>query len=196
MTLDEACKLTPGFMPVEPKASPRHSEIFWCFFAIGSQSFGGGTTAWLRREVVTKRGWLNDKQFLASLALCQIAPGPNPMNMAVFLGSMLRGTPGALSAFAGLMAFPVVLCLVLGAIYFRYRQLPGLEFLLGGLGAVAIGMNIANGLRLSRKNVRHLRQILMISAVTVAVGFWHLPLLWVLAVAVPVNVCVEMWSTP
>jgi chromate transporter len=178
----------------ETKIRPSLASIFNCFFVIGSQSFGGGTSAWIRREVVQKRGWLNDQQFMSSLAVCQIAPGPNPMNMAVFLGCMLRGTIGALTAFAGLMAFPVVLCLVLGAFYLANRHLPGLEILLGGLGAVAIGMNTANGIQLVRKNIRRLRQVLMIVIVAFAVGFGHFPLLYVLAVAVPISIAVEIWS--
>jgi chromate transporter len=177
----------------EPKAQPSLRDIFSCFFVIGSQSFGGGTSAWIRREVVTKRGWLDDKQFLSSLAVCQIAPGPNPMNMAVFLGSMMRGTIGALTAFAGLMVFPVVLCLVLGTLYFAGRHLAAFGFLLSGLGAVAIGMNIANATRLTQKNVRHLRQVIVIGLVTIAVGFCRFPLLYVLAVAVPINVFAEIW---
>jgi chromate transporter len=180
--------------PAEPAIRPSLPAIFNCFFVIGSQSFGGGTSAWIRREVVTKRGWLTDKQFLSSLAVCQIAPGPNPMNMAVFLGCMLRGTIGALTAFAGLMAFPVVLCLGLGALYFGNRRLPGLETLMGGLGAVAIGMNIANGIRLTRKNIRRLRQVLMILIVTLSVGICHFPLFYVLAVTVPLAILVEAKS--
>jgi chromate transporter len=172
---------------------PALAAIFMCFFSIGSQSFGGGTTAWVRREVVTKRGWMSDGQFLSCLAVCQIAPGPNPMNMAVFLGSMLRGTAGALSAFCGLMAFPTVLCLSLGALYFANFRLPAVEVLLSGLGAVAIGMNIANAVRLTRKNIRRLRQIMILSIVAVAVGVDHVPLLYTLLVVVPTNILIEIW---
>lgn len=179
---------------VESKAPPSLAAIFSCFFVIGSQSFGGGTTAWLRREIVEKRAWLNDRQFLSSLAICQIAPGANPINMAVFLGSRLRGTVGALSAFAGLMLVPVILCLALGALYFTGRHLPGLEILLGGLGAVAIGMNIANAVRLTHKNVRHWRQAMVILLVTITVGICQFPLLYVLAVAVPLNILLELWK--
>jgi chromate transporter len=178
-------------VPMEPVIRPSLPAIFGCFFMIGSQSFGGGVSAWIRREVVAKRGWLTDKQFLSSLAVCQIAPGPNPMNMAVFLGCMLRGTIGALTAFAGLMVVPVLLCLGLGALYFSNRHLPGFEILLAGLGAVAIGMNLTNGIRLTQKNIRHARHVAMIAIVTFSVGILHFPLLYVLAVTVPVAVFVE-----
>ncbi len=179
-------------VPEEPLVRPRLSAIFGCFFLIGSQSFGGGTTAWLRREVVIKRGWLTDKQFLASLAICQITPGPNPLNMSVFLGSVLGGTLGALAGFAGMMAFPTLLCLALGALYFTYNQVPGLEILLGGVGAVAIGMNLANAIRLTRKNIHKFRQLAVIVLVSVAVGICHFPLLYVLVVSVPLNLLVEI----
>jgi chromate transporter len=176
---------------MESNVRPSLPAIFGCFFVIGSQSFGGGTSAWIRREVVTKRGWLNDKQFLSCLAVCQIAPGPNPMNMAVFLGCMMRGTIGALTAFVALMAFPVVLCLVLGALYLANRHLPAFEILLGGLGAVAIGMNVANGIRLTRKNIRRPRQALMIVIVTLSIGICHFPLFYVLLFAVPAAIFIE-----
>jgi chromate transporter len=175
---------------------PRLKDIFVCFFFIGAQSFGGGLNAWIRREVVKKRGWLTDPQFLSALAVCQVAPGPNPMNLAVFLGSQLAGTAGALVAFAGLMAVPVVLVLTIGAFYFTDRHLPGLETLLAGLGAVAIGMNIANALRLSRKNIVALRQVIIVILIVVAVGLFQWPLLYVLAVAIPVNLLVESRRAP
>lgn len=176
---------------MEPNVRPSLPAIFSCFFVIGSQSFGGGTSTWIRREVVTKRGWLNDKQFLSCLAVCQIAPGPNPMNMAVFLGCRMRGTIGALTAFVALMVFPVVLCLALGALYLANRRLPAIEILLGGLGAVAIGMNVANGIRLTRKNIRRPRQVLMIAIVTLSVGIYHFPLFCVLLFAVPAAIFIE-----
>jgi len=178
-------------VPMQPVNRPGLPAIFNCFFVIGSQSFGGGTSAWIRREVVTKRGWLTDQQFLSSLAVCQIAPGPNPMNMGVFLGCMMRGSIGALTAFAGLMAFPVILCLGLGALYFANRRLPGFEVVLAGLGAVAIGMNIANAVRLTRKNIRRWRQAAMIAIVTISVGILHFPLFDVLLVTIPIAVFVE-----
>ncbi len=167
--------------------------LFVCFFLIGCQSFGGGVTAWIRREVVDKRNWLDDDRFLAGLAICQIAPGPNPMNLAVFIGSMLRGGVGALVAFAGLMLVPTILVLSLGAFYFTHKMLPDFERAIGGLGAVAIGMNAANGIRLSRRNVRRLRQLGMITLVAGVIGFSNLPLFSVLAIVVPLSIVIERY---
>ncbi len=94
------------------------------------------------------------------------------------------------------MAVPVVLVLAIGAFYFTNRHLPGLETLLAGLGAVAIGMNIANALRLSRRNIVAVRQMIVVGLVVLAVGIFQFPLLYVLAVAVPLNILVELRMGP
>ncbi|MBV9784616.1 MAG: chromate transporter, partial [Acidisphaera sp.] len=133
--------------------APGLPAIFACFLTIGMQGFGGGLSAWMRREVVLRRAWLEEPQFLSGLALSQITPGPNAVNLAVFIGTTLRGWRGALAAFAGIMGLPMLLVLGAGVLYFRSRALPGLESALAGMGAVAIGLNLATGWRMTRSGV-------------------------------------------
>ena len=96
--------------PVPPTAAakPRASlpALFRGFLSIGLSSFGGGLAAWIRREVVERRGWLDDRQFLTGYALSQLVPGATNVNLAVFIGAQLRGAPGVLAALAGLMLVP------------------------------------------------------------------------------------------
>lgn len=172
---------------------PTLMSLFLCFFLIGCQSFGGGISAWIRREVVDKRGWLDSERFLSTLAICQITPGPNPMNMAVFIGNTLRGGVGSLVALAGLMLVPVILVLGLGAIYFQTKTLPIFEIAIGGLGAAAIGMNASNGIRLARKSIKRPHQIILLAIVVILIGVVRLPLVPVLAVVVPLSIATERW---
>ena len=80
---------------------PSLAALFLCFLTIGSTSFGGGLLGWIRRELVEKRGWLDDQQFLVVLRLSQIVPGATNVNLAVLIGTQLRGVPGALAASPG-----------------------------------------------------------------------------------------------
>ncbi|MBV9251317.1 MAG: chromate transporter, partial [Acetobacteraceae bacterium] len=96
---------------------PTLAALFLAFLSIGMMSFGGGLAAWIRREVVQRRGWLDDHQFLSGFALSQLIPGATNVNLAVFIGCNLRGVWGALAAFAGLTVLPVVLVLAVGTIY-------------------------------------------------------------------------------
>ena len=74
------------------------SALFLGFLSIGAMSFGGGLAAWIRREAVQRRGWLDDRQFLSGYALSQIVPGATNVNLAVFIGSQLRGAESARSS--------------------------------------------------------------------------------------------------
>ena len=98
-------------METPPAAGqPSLASLFISFVSIGMMSFGGGLAAWTRREVVQKRGWLDDKQFLSGYALSQLVPGATNVNLAVFIGTQMRGAAGAIACFCGLTALPVASC--------------------------------------------------------------------------------------
>src|SRR5689334_16650037 len=49
--------------------------LFTAFFRLGVMSFGGATAGWLYREIVERRHWISDKEFLSGAALGRLAPG-------------------------------------------------------------------------------------------------------------------------
>ena len=170
-----------------PNAPPSLPAIGWVFLSIGMQSFGGGMSAWIRREVVQRRCWMTDQQFVGGVALAQIAPGANGVNLAVFVGTTLRGTSGALIALAGMLLVPTLAVLALGAAFSRLRDLPGLDSAMAGIGAAAIGMNIANGARMARRSIRGPVPAALLAITAAAVGLAGLPLVAVLAVMLPLS---------
>jgi chromate transporter len=176
--------------PAQPYGPPTLGALFRCFLHLGAMSFGGGMSAWIRREVVQKRGWIDDNQFLSGLALCQIAPGPNAVNLSVFIGATLLGTAGAAVALSAMLAVPGAILFAAGYIYFTIRALPqGAWFatLLAGAGAAAIGLTLANGVRLTKRGVRGKTAWLVMVGTAVAVGVLRIPLLWTLLGAIPAS---------
>jgi chromate transporter len=177
---------------------PSLAALFAGFASIGMMGFGGGLTAWTRREVVQKRHWLDDKQFLSGYALSQLVPGATNVNLSVFIGTQLRGTAGALACFCGLTALPVAIVLVLGALYLRSQGSANgawLSAALGGMGAVAIGLNLGTGLRLARRNIAGLIPIAITTAITLLIGVAGFSLIHVLVVMLPVSLLLA-WLTP
>jgi chromate transporter len=186
-------------IPATPTPPLRASlpALFWGFLSIGLMSFGGGLAAWIRREVVERRGWLDDKQFLTGYALSQIIPGASNVNLAVFIGTHLRGVPGVLAALAGLMLVPIALMLGAGTLYLRSQATPGWTWIgtaLAGMGAVAIGLNLATGVLLARRNLRGLTAGLVMLATTVGIGLLRIPLVEVLLVMFPVSLALSIWQ--
>jgi chromate transporter len=169
--------------------------LFISFLTIGSTSFGGGLTGWIRRELVERRGWLDDQQFLSCYALSQLVPGATNVNLAVLIGTQLRGAVGALVALAGLLLVPLAILLVVGSFYFASRGAPGGHWLnaaLAGAGAAAIGFNIATGIRLARHNIRRLGPALIAAAIILGIGIFRIPLLEVLLVTVPASLALAV----
>jgi chromate transporter len=177
-------------MATPPTQRPSLASLFLAFVSIGMMSFGGGLAAWIRREVVQRRQWLDDQQFLSGYALSQLVPGATNVNLSVFIGAQLRGIPGAIVAVVGLTTLPVAIVMALGAVYLHTRGLPSggvLSAALTGMGAVAIGLNLGTGIQLSRLHVRRIIPAVEIAAIALAIGVFGIPLLHVLAVMVPLS---------
>jgi chromate transporter len=176
-----------GSETADIRPTPSLYEIGRVFALIGVQSFGGGMTAWIRREVVQRQRWLGDQQFVGGLALAQITPGANSINLAVYIGTTLRGRAGALAALFGMLFVPVIVVLAMGAAFASVRAVPGVESAMVGLGAAAIGLNLANGVIIGRRSVRTPASLLIVLVTTVLVGVMNQSLVLVLAVMIPLS---------
>ncbi len=152
------------------REGPSASALFACFARISLLSVGGGLSAWIRRSVVEQRGWMDERQFLSGFALSQVAPGPSAVNLAVFVGATLGGRRGAAASLVGLIALPFVLILVLGATVGAH-ELPGAAGrALTGLGAGAIGLMIATGVRMGRAGITGIAEFAVALATTIALA--------------------------
>jgi chromate transporter len=182
-----ATRSTPG--------PPGLAALFLSFLTIGSTSFGGGLLGWIRRELVERRGWIDDQQFLVFYGISQIVPGATNVNLSVIIGTQLRGIPGALAAVAGLLLAPLAILLALGVLYFAARNVPGSRLInaaLIGAGAAAIGFNLATGIRLAHHNIRRIGPALVAAAIIIGIGVLRIPLLEVLLVMLPASLLVTL----
>ncbi|MDA8104824.1 MAG: chromate transporter [Nitrospiraceae bacterium] len=77
-------------------------DIFWKFLKIGSFSFGGvySMLAFFERELVEKAKWLTHEEFVESVAIGQMTPGPPIVNTGICIGYRLKRIKGALATTA------------------------------------------------------------------------------------------------
>ena len=174
-------------MPPKQERVPLRS-IFRVFFIIGATSFGGGLTGWMHRETVLKRRWLGEEQFLSGLALGQVLPGANIINLSVYTGQKLRGAAGAAAAFFGLIFVPFFAVIGIASIYGTLRELSFAEAAMDGVAAAAIGMILI----VAGRGIRHAwprpEALVALGVTFVAVGLLHYSLLLVVAVVAPLSV--------
>jgi chromate transporter len=121
---------------------PGLGELFLSFVKVALSGFGGALP-WARRMIVEQKRWMTAQEFNELFALAQFLPGPNVVNFSVVFGSRFGGLAGAAAAFLGLMLPPLVIVLVLAALYTRYGDLDALGRILSGVTCAAIGLLIA-----------------------------------------------------
>ena len=145
----------------EPRAAaPRSSlELFLVFTRLALQGFGGVLPV-AQHELVERTRWMTRAQFVETLSVAQVLPGPNVCNLALMTGDRFFGWRGAFAALGGMMLLPLAIVLVLAAAYDQWSTLPAVAGALRGMGAVAAGLVIATALKL-------------------AVALAQLPLVWV-----------------
>ena len=165
---------------VRPR-SPR--EIFIAFTLLALQGFGG-VLAVAQRVLCDQKRWLTREQFVETLAIGQVLPGPNICNISLMVGDRFFGWRGAFAALGGMMLVPLVIVLGLTAIYVEYSSQPAVAGALRGMGAVAAGMIFGTALRLApalKLNPMGKPACALFAAATfVAVAWVRLPLVWVL----------------
>jgi len=122
-------------------------DLFYSFTLIALQGFGG-VLAIIQTELVDKKQWLTSEEFVEEWAVAQIMPGPNVVNLSMMLGARYFGVRGAMAALAGMLAVPLVIVLLLGALYAAYSGHPGVVAATRGMSSVAAGLIIATGIKL------------------------------------------------
>jgi len=172
--------------PGEGLDAPRSvGDLFFTFNRMSLQGFGG-VLAIAQRELVERRRWMTREQFVETLSVSQVLPGPNVVNMALIIGDRHFGLRGAFAALAGMVAVPLVIVLVLAALYAEFASQPMVSGALRGMGAVAAGLVIATGLKLLstlRKSVLGMWLGATLAALMfVAIAVLRWPLLWMILV--------------
>ena len=94
-------------------------DIFWKFLKIGSISFGGvySMLAFFERDLVDKGKWLTHEEFIESVAIGQMTPGPPIVNTGICIGYKLKKIKGALATTIGQSFTGTTLAILLAILY-------------------------------------------------------------------------------
>jgi chromate transporter len=168
-------------------------QLALTFNHIALASFGGGLSAWSREVLVVEKHWLGEEEFLSAMTMCRILPGANQVNMAVFAGTKMRGAPGAVAAVFGLCCVPVILMLVAGFFYFRFKEMPAVKGVLHGASAAAVALTVAMVIKTGQKCLTGVVPVLLFAAAFVLNGVLRWPLLATLALLAPLSL---VWAWP
>ena len=117
-------------------------QLFGTFFKIGAFTLGGGYAMipLVQREVVDRRGWIAEEEFLDLIALAQSAPGVIAVNTAVFVGYKIAGWRGVVMSVLGATLPSFLIILLIAMCFTRFREYPQVEAVFKGIRPAVVAL--------------------------------------------------------
>jgi chromate transporter len=168
---DPAAKTVTRVLPgAVAKASV--GQIFLEFLIIGMTSFGG-VVPYLRASLVTKRHWIDDKEFVEMLSISQSLPGLNATNMAILVGDKLCGARGSLTAIVGVCLPGALIMAAVGIFYRHYGDHALVSAGLKGVAAAAVGLLLFTIVGLSKKALAQKYDFIFMALTVISINRLH-----------------------
>lgn len=138
-------------------------QLFISFLQVGMFSIGGGYAAMplIQNQVVSTHGWLSMNEFTDLITIAEMTPGPIAVNSATFVGVRIAGIPGALIATFGCILPSCLIVSLLAYIYFRYKNMAGLQSVLSSLRPAVVALITSAGLSILQLVVFPQNEILL-----------------------------------
>ncbi len=121
---------------------PSTADLLRYFVYLGSLGFGGpvALVGYMQRDLVERRSWFTKDEYLKSLALSQLAPGPLAAQLAICLGYVHSRVRGATLVALAFVLPSFLMTVALGWLYVRFGGLSWMQAAFYGVGAAVIGI--------------------------------------------------------
>lgn len=117
-------------------------QLFWTYLKIGTFTLGGGYAMLplIQREVVDRKGWIDEEEFLNMIALAQAAPGLIAVNSAIFIGWRVGGWRGVCGAVLGAVLPSFLIILAIAMVFREWKELPAVEAVFKGVRPAVVAL--------------------------------------------------------
>ena len=138
-------------------SAPSLSEAFPYWLKLGFISFGGpaGQIAMMHTELVEKRRWISEHRFLHALNYCMLLPGPEAIQLAIYIAWLMHGVKGALVA--GVLFFLPAFALLsaLAAVYLNFGDVPLVQGIFYGIKPAVVAVVLFAAWRIGSKAIKN-----------------------------------------
>lgn len=167
--------------PSKPTASFKDALRFWA--KLGFISFGGpaGQIAIMHQEVVERRHWVGENQFLRALNFCMLLPGPEAQQLATYIGWRMHGLFGGIAAGALFVIPSIFVMLLLSYLAVAHIDIPMVAAAFYGIQPVVVAVVVEAVLRIGKKALQHTVLYGFAAAAFIAIFFLKLPFPYIVA---------------
>jgi chromate transporter len=134
-------------------------DLAGLFLKLGAVGFGGPTAliALMETEMVQKRKWVTRDYFMDMLAAINLVPGPNAVEMAIYLGYLKAGIPGLLLGGICFLLPATLISLLLASYYQSFGSLPQIQTVLSILTPIIIAIIFTSGYRIGKSAIKNIQ---------------------------------------
>lgn len=108
----------------------------------------------IQREVVERKGWIDEEEFLNMIALAQAAPGLIAVNSAIFIGWRIGGWRGVCGAVLGAVLPSFLIILAIAMAFSEWKELPAVEAVFKGIRPAVVALIAAPLVKLARNAMK------------------------------------------
>src|SRR5512138_1493454 len=179
--MDDGLPKSVEARPVEDRPVSMTS-VFWYFLKLGWLAFGGpiGQIGLMHLELVERRRWISEDEFVRALNFCHLLPGPEALQLVIYVGYKKAGYRAGILAGVLFILPGFVTLTALAWIYVQYGKTPQVLGVLWGFRPVGLALLLAALVRISRAALKGIFPVVL--AITAFVAFYlgRLPFLLVL----------------
>ena len=149
--------MTDPAIPATPPPTPTVGEAFKYWLKLGFISFGGpaGQIAMMHQELVERRRWISEHRYLHALNYCMLLPGPEAIQLAIYISWLMHGVKGALMA--GVLFFlpAFVLLSVLAGVYLNFGDVPAIQGIFYAIKPAVVAVVLFAAWRIGSKSIKN-----------------------------------------
>jgi chromate transporter len=175
---------------------PSWRELFLYFLFLGFVNIGGPVAqiTMMFNHMVEKRRWLSRDRFIKIMAFCHVLPGPEALQLAIYVGYLKRKLWGGVLAGVTFILPGAIAMIVLSWLYVRYGKLSEVTNALYVLKPAVLGIIAAGIIKLGRASIRNVFLAVLLVAAFVGMRFAGINFLLILLIAGLLNLMVEHGS--
>jgi chromate transporter len=171
-------------------------EVASFFLKLGFLAYGGaaGHVAMMRRELVDRRKWISEQDFLDLFGIMNLIPGPSSTEMVIALGYWRAGWPALILAGVLFILPAMLMILALSWAYVRYGTLPAAQWILYGINPMVIAI-IADALLSLGRTALKTASLVLMAVASLVLYFWGVSIVAIIVSTAVLTAIAGYWKT-
>lgn len=177
----------------EKDSSPTWLQVFFYFLMLGFINIGGPVAqiSMMFNHLVERRRWLSEDRFVKIMGFCHMLPGPEALQLAIYVGYIKRGVLAGVAAGLTFIIPGAVVMIIMSRLYVTYGSLPQVGNALYILKPAVLGIIAAGVIKLGRAAIKNYVLAALLVGAFVAMRFGGVNFLLILLAAGLLNLTIE-----